>query len=140
MDNHFHLIVKEQKEKGISNYMMKILDGYTKYFNTKYQQTGHLFAGPFRAVHIKDNDQLLYASAYVHRNARDLRRWRNKEEKYSWSSYPDYFGENRWGELLKPEIVLDQFSDGQEYHEWVKGSSAKSIEELGEEYFKEILA
>ena len=71
--NHFHLIVHEKKENGISQYMQRILNAYTKYFNAKYKKTGHLFQGPFKAVHTESNEQLLHLSAYIHRNPERLR-------------------------------------------------------------------
>src|SRR3989344_2015385 len=42
MPNHFHLTVREIKENGISQYMQRILKAYPKYFNTKYNKSGHL--------------------------------------------------------------------------------------------------
>ena len=68
MPNHFHLLVREESEHGISNYLQRVQDGYTKYFNAKYKKSGHLFQGPFKAVHVKDNNQLLYLSSYIHKN------------------------------------------------------------------------
>ena len=38
MPNHFHLIVKEIEENGIARYMQRILNSYTKYYNTKYKK------------------------------------------------------------------------------------------------------
>lgn len=71
LPNHFHLLIKEVGDgSGISRYLQRILNGFTKYFNTKYQESGHLFQGKFQRVHIKDNDQLLYVSAYIHKNCR----------------------------------------------------------------------
>ena len=136
MDNHFHLIVREVKENGVVNYMQKILTAITKYHNAKYAQTGHLLQGPFRAVHIDNNEQLLYASAYVHRNPTEIKGWKNKEHEYPWSSYSDYKNENRWDKLLENGIILSQFDDGADYHKWVKESGAK--EKLPEEYLKEV--
>ncbi len=125
MPNHFHLLVHERQEKGISQYMQRILNSYTKYFNTKYDKSGHLFQGPFRIVHIKNNEQLLHLSAYIHRNAREIKKWKNKEEKYFWSSYQDYIEKNRWGEFLKPSIILDQFATPKEYKNFVDTSGTK---------------
>ena len=125
MPNHFHLIVRGLKENGISKYMEKVQKAYAKYFNAKYEKSGHLFQGPYQIVHIKNNEQLLYLSAYIHRNAREIKKWKNKEEKYPWSSCQDYIGENRWGEFLKPGIILDQFSAPKEYKDFVNTSRAK---------------
>ncbi len=129
MQNHFHLILKEEKEGGISFYMQRVLNGYTKYYNTKYQKSGHLFQGPYKAVHIQNNTQLLHVSAYIHRNPRELSVWFNKEDKYTYSSYQDFINENRWGKLLVLDVILEQFNDKKEYHDFVKTSSSKILEE-----------
>lgn len=124
MPNHFHLTMTELKEGGLSEYMQRIQDAYTKYFNIKYKTIGHLLQGPYKAVHIKNNNQLLHLSAYIHRNSRELTGWKNKEHLYPWSSYQDYL-QNRWGELLKPGIVLEQFDTPEDYKNFIKTSSAK---------------
>ena len=129
MPNHFHLTVKQTEERGIAKYMQRVLDAYTKYFNTKYKKEGHLFQGPFQAVHVKTNEQLLYLSTYIHKNPRALREWRGKEEKYPYSSLPDHVGENRWGPLLSPDIVLGQFKTTDGYAKFVDDSPAKMLEE-----------
>ncbi|OHA64038.1 MAG: hypothetical protein A2842_01730 [Candidatus Wildermuthbacteria bacterium RIFCSPHIGHO2_01_FULL_48_25] len=98
---------------------------YAKYFNTKYEKRGHLLQGVFRAVPVKTDPQLLYLSAYIHRNPRGLPQWKNKELEYPWSSYQDYAKKNRWGELLVPDIVLNQFSTTQSYQDFVETSTAK---------------
>jgi putative transposase len=125
MPNHFHCLAREIKPGGVSKYMQRFLNSYTKYFNTKYEQVGHVFQGSFQAVHIEDDDQLLYCSAYIHRNPRELPGWRDREHEYPWSSFPDYVGTNRWGELLKPDIVLDQTGRGDRYRRFVEATRAK---------------
>ncbi len=127
MPNHFHLTVYELKEGGIARYMQRILCAYTKYFNTKYKKSGHLFQGPYKAVHIKDDKQLLYLSTYIHRNPRELLEWKNKEHLFLWSSYQDYIGKNRWDRLLFQDLILGQFKDKKEYGDFIKSSSAKEF-------------
>ncbi len=135
MGNHFHATVKEVSENGISKYMHRVLLSYSRYFNIKHDRTGHLFESRFNAVHIKSNEQLLHLSAYIHKNPRDFREWRGKEKTYPWGSYPDYLGKNRWGDLLKPEIILEQFSDKNDYKTFVETSAAKDRENtLGVEH------
>ena len=128
MPNHFHLIVKELEESGIASYMQRVLNAYGKYYNTKYEKSGHVFQGPYRAVHISDDRQLLHLSAYIHRNPREISKWFRKEEQYTWSSYQDFIGENRWGKLILPDIVIGQFRNKAEYKYFVKTSPAKLIE------------
>jgi len=128
MPNHFHLILKELKVNGISRYMQRILNSYTKYFNTKNETSGHLFQGPFKIIHIEDDPQLLYLSAYIHRNIREIKNWTGKEHIFSYSSFKDYIGENRWGELLKTDIIKNQFSDRKKYKLFVDSSGAKDVQ------------
>lgn len=132
MPNHFHITTEEVKDNGISDYMQRVQNAYTKYFNTKYHKTGHLFQGPFKAVHINDNRQLLHLSAYIHRNPRELKNWKNKEHQYEWSSYQDYLGTNRWGQLLLSDVITGQFSKSAKYRDFIKKSSTK--ENLKEKY------
>lgn len=129
MPNHIHIIASEIKPGGIARLMKRALGGYAKYFNTKYNVSGHVFQGAYNAVHIEDNDQLLYVSAYVHRNPRELRGWKNREEKYPWSSFSDYIKTNRWGDLLKTGIILEQFDKKADYQIFVDESPAKSSPE-----------
>ena len=128
MPNHFHLILKEVEENGIAKYMQRVLNSYTKYYNTKYNKSGHLFQGPYKAVHVEDNDQLLYLSTYIHRNPRELKEWLNKESIYEWSSYQDLIEKNRFEELLVIDIISEQFENKKEYDEFVKSSPAKLLE------------
>ena len=129
MPNHFHLLVKESEEGGIGKYLQKILNSYTKYFNTRHGVSGHLFQGAYKHVYVESNEQLLYLSAYIHLNCRDLVEWRNKEVSYTWSSYQDYAKENRWGKILKNEIIIEQFEKKQGYKYFVETSGAKDFEE-----------
>lgn len=133
MPNHFHITLSEFEENGTSKYMQRVLCAYTKYFNTKYQKSGHVFQGPYKAVHIKDNNQLLYLSTYIHRNPREINDWKDKEHSYPWSSYKSYTQENQWGKLLMQDLILDQFSDKKGYDKFVKSSSAKLLENLDED-------
>jgi len=134
MPNHYHLILREVKEGGIATYMQRIAGGYTKYFNAKYQRSGYVFQGAYKAVHVKDDRQLTYLSAYIHRNPRELRAWKNKEFDYPWSSLQDYTKANRWGGLIVPDIIAGQFDANKDsnYADFVRTSTAKILnEELG---------
>ena len=136
MPNHFHLIVKEVEEGGIAKYMQRILNSYTKYINKKHDKSGHLFQGPYKAVHIKDDKQLKYLSTYIHKNPMEIVGWKNRLEQYPWSSYQDFVNENRWGNLLETDIVSGEFKNKKEYLDFVKSSTAKELlKELDDESF-----
>ena len=131
MPNHFHLLLKETEEGGIARYMQRLEIAYTMYFNSKYSSSGHVFQGPFKAVRMENDRQLMHVSAYIHRNPRELRQWKNKEEAYPYSSLQDYVDKNRWGNLLATDIVAGRFdaTPHSNYRDFVRTSPAKLLEE-----------
>ena len=133
MPNHFHLILKEREEGGISKYMHRVGTAYSKYMNKKYENViGHLFQGPYKARLLDGQDDLFYLSAYVHRNPREIKSWRHSAVNYPWSSYQDYAKENRWDDLLVPGPVLSQCKSGKEYLSDVEDSGAKELSKYEE--------
>ncbi|MBI3261496.1 transposase [Candidatus Berkelbacteria bacterium] len=116
MPNHYHLILKQLTDTGISDFFSKIADGYTKYFNTIYERVGPLFQGPFKAVHIEDNQQLIHLSRYIHINP-VMASLVKKTEDYPWSSYKEYLNQAK-GPCQK-EIVTKQFSSISQYEDFV---------------------
>lgn len=125
MPNHIHLLIQEIKEGGIATYLKRIEGGYTKYFNIKHKRSGYLFQGPYQSVRVRRNEQLLYLSAYIHRNPRELDGWYRNEHRYLWSSYPDFIDKNRWSTLLGDDVILGQFKGKKEYRNFVETSGAK---------------
>lgn len=117
MPNHFHLLLKQLKDGGITEFMRKLSDSYTKYFNIKNSRVGPMLQGNFKSVHIEDNEQLLHVSRYIHLNplvshaTLDL-------NKYRWSSYPGYVGIVKDG-ICATGIVLSQFKSKIDYQEFV---------------------
>lgn len=68
LPNHYHLIVKQISEGGLSEFMRRISTGYTSYFNQKNARSGALFQGRFKRVHISSDEQYNYLFAYVNEN------------------------------------------------------------------------
>ncbi len=89
MPNHFHLILKQIEVGGISEFMRKTLNSYTRYFNTKNKRVGPIFQGKFKAVLISNDEQLLHLSRYIHLNP-FIAGLADKPEGYAWSSYIPY--------------------------------------------------
>lgn len=117
MPNHFHFLLKQLEENGVTDFMRKISNGYTKYFNTKHKRVGPLFQGSFKAVLMESDQQLVHVSRYVHLNplvsgiTKDLK-------TYPWSSYPDYVGV-RDGKLVNKQEILGFYKDPEEYEKFV---------------------
>jgi len=66
MDNHYHLVLREIREGGVSEFMRKISNSMTGYFNEKYEETGRLFQGAYKAKRVDKDNYLSYLMVYVH--------------------------------------------------------------------------
>jgi len=91
MPNHFHFLLKQNSEKGISTFVSNFTNAYTKYFNTKNQRLSPLFQGTFKAVLVESEEQLVHLSRYIHLNPVVSSVIRESDlDSYPWSSYPEY--------------------------------------------------
>lgn len=72
MPNHFHLLLKEITEGGISTFMRKVGVAYAMYFNAKNERTGNLFLKPFRSRHIATDRYFQRVLQYIHFNPAEL--------------------------------------------------------------------
>lgn len=110
--NHYHFILKQLTNNGISKFMHKIGMGYTNYFNKKYNRSGVLLQGKYKAAHIKTDDQLFQISCYINGNP-EIHKI-NKADKWPWSSYQDYL-DLRNNKLCDKNIILKDFPNIEEY-------------------------
>lgn len=86
MMNHFHLLLYQQEDvDGITKLLKSLTTAYTMYFNQRYQGSGHLFQGSFKASKIKDDAYLENVTRYIHVNPRSYK-------YYKWSSIGAYMG------------------------------------------------
>ncbi len=126
LPNHFHFILTPLAEKGVEKFMHRIGVGYSMYFNKKYNRSGSLFQGPFKAIQIKPN-LLLYLSAYVNCNSEV--HGIARAEVYLWSSFPEYIGKRKKGLCRNvKKIILDDFRSGDDYKKFAK-KNAKHMRE-----------
>ena len=132
MPNHFHFLLKQKKDGGISTFISNFTNSYTKYFNTKNERVGHLFQGQFKAVHIGFNEQLIHVSRYIHLNpVSSFLIKPDQLENYYWSSYPEYIGASNKVTCDK-ESVLEQFSTKEKYKQCVldQADYAQKLEQI----------
>lgn len=112
MHNHFHLLVFQVSEKGMSRLMRGVMTAYGQYFNRKYHRVGHVFESSYRASRITNDTYLLHISRYIHLNPRD---WRH----YPYSSLSSYIG-NVKRDWLSVNRILDLYSSKDEYQEFLR--------------------
>jgi len=120
MPNHFHLLLREIDEKGISKFMQKLMTAYTMYFNQKYERKGAIFGSSFKGRHVIDDRHLKYLFSYTHLNPREI--IKTKLEEYPYSSYPDYLGIKRAQvNILNKKAFPDYFEGNmrKEIEEWL---------------------
>ncbi|KKR23302.1 MAG: Transposase [Candidatus Daviesbacteria bacterium GW2011_GWB1_39_5] len=134
MPNHFHILVHEKIESGISTYMRKLMTGYSMYFNKKYKRTGKLYEGVFKSIHANKDTYLKYLYSYMHLNPAKLidSKWKEKRNKtvtelleyvfkYPYSSLKEY--ESEKFKILNPAVFPVYFKNPidhkKELFEWL---------------------
>lgn len=103
MPNHYHLVLEQLTDNGISKFLQKVMTGYTHYFNLKYERSGVLFQGKSKSRLVDNDDYFRWLSNYLAMNPLDLCEPKWKEngikdktkareflEKYPWQSDFDY--------------------------------------------------
>ncbi|MBI2420513.1 MAG: transposase [Candidatus Levybacteria bacterium] len=130
MPNHFHFLVKQLKDDGITSYMRQFMNSFVHYINVKNKRVGPLFQGRFKNVLIDSDDQLLHVSRYIHLNPL-VSGLVSDPNKYLWSSYHSYIG-NREDGLSNPELILKNFKTKKDYERFLldQADYARSLEQL----------
>lgn len=132
MPNHFHFLVKQTKDNGVSKFASNFTNSYTKYFNTKSQRTGPIFEGVFKAVYVETDQQLIHLSRYIHLNpvsssiiAEDML------NNYPWSSYSEYLSLSDDG-IAEKELILGFFKSAGDYQNFVENQMgyAKELDSI----------
>lgn len=146
MGNHYHLLLSERAEGGITKFIRKLNVGYAKYFNEKYKRVGTLFQGRTKKILISNDAHFLHILHYIHLNPLDFlkgaARWREGEiantkrslahlESYRWSSYLDYCGTKNFPSLITKELFGDVFGNYKKaISSYVKDMEIDSIRDL----------
>lgn len=119
MPNHVHFLLHQNQDGGISTFISKITNSYTKYCNTKHERIGHLFQGSFKAIRMETNEQIVHVSRYIHLNPTTA--YLVPETgitTYLWSSLPRYIDNENSG-FINPALVLSHFSSRKQYLQFI---------------------
>ncbi|MBN1594634.1 transposase [candidate division FCPU426 bacterium] len=68
MGNHFHLLLKIADTADLSQIMCEFKTAYAKYYNSKYNTSGHFWGDRFRSTLVDDDKHLLACLRYIDRN------------------------------------------------------------------------
>lgn len=146
MKNHYHLLLSDLQEEGISKFIMKINVGYAKYFNEKYGHKGYVFQGRTKKILIERDAHYMHILNYIHLNPLDYLKgateWRKRElaspkraeeylATYRWSSYLDYTGTPNFPSVLTTtefdDPVVSYAKDVQRYLRHIETSSITDL-------------
>lgn len=124
--NHYHLILRQRTNRGISEFMKRLNGGYTWYFNYKTDRSGYLFQGAFKSKYVDGNDYLLRLSAYVNLNDK-VHKLSGATAKFIRSSWQEYIS----GELglCEKKIIQDQFTKKYSYREFALEALPQMLQE-----------
>ena len=104
MPTHIHLILKQLINNGISIYIGKILNSYSRYFNIMHKRKGHLWEDKFKNVLVRKDEQLLHLTRYTHLNPVTAYLVK-KPEDWVFSSYNEYLGK------INDSTLICQYED-----------------------------
>ena len=145
MPNHYHLMLRQLLERGITEFMRKLGTGYTNYFNLKYNRVGPLFQGKFKSVILEREQHFQHLPHYIHLNPLDLLMptWREGHirdtkkamdflNKYRWSSLPDYLAIKNFPTITNREFLTECVGSPNDFKkriiEWMNSMDFESIQ------------
>lgn len=120
MPNHFHFLLRQEVDGGISKFLGLFQNSYTRYFNTKNDRVGQLFLDTFKNVLVEKEEQLLHLSRYIHLNPYSSKVVENLNDlyKYEWSSLGEYIGGSE-DYICEKDMVLSSFKTKESYKKFV---------------------
>lgn len=145
LPNHFHLLLKEIRENGVSKFMQKLGTGYTNYSNLKYQEVGSVFQGGYKSRTITEDIYLQHLSVYIQiinvlelfpggleKALQNINKALKFVEEYPFSSYQDFIG-IRKSLIINKDILGEIFPTPKGYKSFVRDViKGKKYELLGD--------
>ncbi len=108
MPNHYHLFLRQKGKNDMEIFMKSLNTRYVMFFNKKYQRTGHLFEGRYKAILVDKEEYFLHLSRYIHLNPLDILSNKEKLSHYPWSSYSAYLRDQKL-QWVKKDLILSYF-------------------------------
>ena len=135
MNNHIHLLI-EHTTVGLDEIMKKIEVKFVRWYNRKYQRTGHLFQDRYKSEPVNNMRYFLTVFRYIHQNPLHGGLERSIGT-YPWSSYADYAQLD--SAFVDIDKVLDQFRDHQECMEYLQADlDEKCMEYISTAYLSDL--
>jgi putative transposase len=110
MGNHYHLLA-QFPDRNMSQVMHWIGMCYSQQINRRYDYTGRLCKDRFFNSPVDNDDYLIAAVRYIHRNPKDFHIPVQELAYYTSSSYGVYLGLRARPEWLRTDLTLELFSN-----------------------------
>ncbi len=120
MPNHFHFLLRQLTDKGISKYLGNLQNSYTRYSNTRNERDGSLFLDQFKAKLITTDEQLIHVSRYIHLNPYTSYVVGNFNNllQYQWSSLSEYLESKP--NICELETIMSYFKTPKAYQKFLE--------------------
>ncbi len=148
LPNHYHFLLRQEQDGGISKFLHKVNKAYSWSYNHANDRKGTMFEGRFYAKHINNEAYFEYIILYIHLNILDLtgHSWRdgivtnwfdalNMMDHYPWSSHTFFRGFGQTLPIVNAELANKMFRSTHDYTQalqlWsVRNSYPELIEDI----------
>jgi len=135
MGNHYHLLL-ETLEANLVFGMQWLQSTYTKRFNVRHTEWGHLFQSRYKALLVDEGDYFSTVATYIHLNPARVKGFDSKRsglEEHVWSSYLGYIWLRRRPEWLCTDRVMEScgFTDSESGRRAYRALMDKKVAEMG---------
>ena len=122
MPTHFHFLVKQLQNKGISLFLSNIQNSFAKKYNLINDRNGSLFEHNFKAKRITNNEEFIHVSRYIHLNHVTSKIIEfNQLLTYEWTSLPCYLN-NQTNKYVNTRLILEYFKTPEKYLKFLKNN------------------
>jgi putative transposase len=107
LPDHYHFLLRQDGEQRAGLLPQRNFSSYSKSFNSRYDGSGTLFEGRYKALHVDKEDYVLHLCRYIHANpvkhglVSSLKEW-------PYSNYHEWIG-TRSGTLVDRAFVRGHF-------------------------------
>jgi len=112
MTNHVHLLMTPDSENSISKTMQSLGRYYVQYFNYRYERTGTLWEGRYKASLLHSEQYLLTCYRYIELNPVRAGMVDHPSD-YPWSSY-QFNAQGQINPIVSPHTIYQQLGKSKE--------------------------
>ncbi len=112
MPTHYHFVLRQNIDKGISTFISQIQNSYTRYYNLRTERSGPIFIRRFKSKPITSEELLKHVVRYILLNPFSSEILSNKNEIliYPWTSFHDFIDPYK-NSMTEVEFILSLFKN-----------------------------